>query len=257
MATVQYAEQGAIAEVTLARAESLNAFDRALRLDLNEALARAATSTAVRAVVLTGLGRGFSAGADLAGPAPAPADVEHWLLEEFGPGIRLLAEMPKPVIAAVHGFASGIGVAYVLAADLVVMGESAFLQLPFARIGLLPDGGLTWQLAHRLGHQRAFALAVDGERQGAARCLELGLCNRVIADTDVLKEARAWAHRLAEGAPRAIAATKAALRSAATMDLMGALRHEARLQRECIASEDFAEGVAAFMAKRSPHFTGR
>jgi 2-(1,2-epoxy-1,2-dihydrophenyl)acetyl-CoA isomerase len=256
MASVSYQEHGPVAQVTLDRAEALNAFDRSLRVELADALKRAAASAA-RAVVLDAKGRGFSAGADLAAAKPAPEDVERWLLEEFAPGIRALAEMPKPVIAAVHGFASGIAVGYVLACDLVVMGESAFMQLPFARIGLLPDGGITWQLAQRLGHQRAFALAVDGERQDAHRCLELGLANKVVAEAEVLATARSWAAKLAQGAPLALAATKAALRGALTQDLKGAIAMEARLQRECIGSADFAEGVAAFLEKRNPNFTGR
>jgi 2-(1,2-epoxy-1,2-dihydrophenyl)acetyl-CoA isomerase len=256
VAVVSYREQNLVAVVTLERPEALNSFDRALRLELAAALERAAGAPA-RAVVLTAAGRGFSAGADLKDVRPEGTDVEQILLTEFAPGIRAMVTMPKPVIAAVHGFASGIGAAYVLAADLVVMGESAFLHIPFARIGLLPDGGLCWHLARQLGHQRAFELAADGERLPAERARELGLANKVVADGTVEQEALAWAARLAGQAPLALARTKAALRAATTLPLTDTIALEARLQKECAASADFAEGIAAFFAKRPGQFTGR
>lgn len=256
MAVVSYREQDRVAVVTLERPEALNSFDRALRVELAAALERAAGAPA-RAVVLTAAGRGFSAGADLKDVRPEGADVEQILLTEFAPGLRAMVSMPKPVIAAVQGFASGIGAAYVLAADLVVMGRSAFLHIPFARIGLLPDGGLCWHLARQLGHQRAFELAADGERLPADRARELGLANKVVADDAVEPEALAWATRLAAQAPLALARTKAALRAAATLPFTDAIALEARLQKECAESADFAEGIAAFFAKRPGQFTGR
>jgi 2-(1,2-epoxy-1,2-dihydrophenyl)acetyl-CoA isomerase len=256
VAVVSYREQELVAVVTLERPEALNSFDRALRVELAAALERAGAGTA-RAVVLAAAGRGFSAGADLKDVRPEGADVEQILHTEFAPGIHAMLSMPKPVIAAVHGFASGIGAAYVLAADLVVMGASAFLHLPFARIGLLPDGGLCWHLARQLGHQRAFELAADGERLPAERARELGLANKVVADDAVEREALAWASRLAAQAPLALARTKAALRAAAVLPFAEAFALEARLQKECAASADFAEGIAAFFAKRPGKFTGR
>jgi len=207
--------------------------------------------------VLTGAGRGFSAGADLNVLPPAGVEVAAMLENEFGPGILAIAELPKPVIAAVNGFASGIGAAYALACDMVVMGEKAFMQLPFARIGLVPDGGLTWQFAQRMGPRLAFEFALSGERIPAARCIELGLANKAVPDESLLDEACALAERLAAAAPLALAGTKQLLRRAPSLDLAAAIRAEAEIQKDCIDSEDFREGVRAFFEKRAAKFSGR
>lgn len=257
MSEVLYEERGRIAIVTLNRPEVLNAFNRDLRLAFNETIDRAASSADMRAVVLTGAGRGFSAGADLkANAAPSGAQTEALLREEFGPGLRTLAQMPKPVVAAVSGFAAGIGVAYVFACDLVVMGEGAFLQVPFAKIGLVPDGGTCWHLAQLLGHRRAFEIAIGGERIPAARCLEWGLANRIVPDERVLAESCAWAEQLADAAPIALKHTKRLLRSAPERGLEGTFADESSAQMQCVDSADFREGIAAFREKRAPRFSG-
>ena len=136
------------------------------------------------------------------------------------------------------------------------MGEKAFMQVPFAKIGLVPDGGLCWQLAQRLGHRVAFEIAMEGERLPAARCRELGLVNRVVAEDGVVAEAKAWAARLAAQAPIAVAGTKNALRRAGGATLEDIMSLESRHQRECVLSADFNEGVAAFFGKRPPRFSG-
>ena len=159
MEVVLQERRGAVAVVTLNRPESLNGFTTELRLALKAALEQVAADPEVRAVVLTGAGRGFSAGADLkAEPMTAGAVVERQLNEEYGASLREIARMPKPVIAAVNGFASGIGGSFALVCDLVVMGEGAFFQVPFQKIALVPDGGMTWLLTERVGHRRAFEI---------------------------------------------------------------------------------------------------
>jgi len=251
-------QRGPIAIITLNRPDALNAFDAPLRLGTRSMLQRVAADDSVRAVVLAAAGRGFSAGADLKEfESVQGADVERMITEEYGGGIRAIATMRKPVIAAVNGFAAGIGTSYALACDLVVMGEKAFFQVPFQKIGLVPDGGMCWQLAERVGHRRSFEIAAFGERVPAAKCLDWGLCNRVVPDDRVLDEALSLAEPLCEAAPVALVALKQMLRSAPDLGFDATLREEARLQRGCADTRDFQEGVAAFKAKRPPRFTGK
>jgi 2-(1,2-epoxy-1,2-dihydrophenyl)acetyl-CoA isomerase len=253
-----YEQRGAVALISMNRPDNLNSFNNALRIELKKAVARAAADDAIRAVVLTGAGRGFSAGADLAaGEMPTPAGVVVQLEQEYGPAVLDLAQMPKVTIAAVNGFAAGIGVGFALACDLVVMGESAFLQVPFNRIGLVPDGGVCWQLVDRVGHRRALEISLDAERLTAARCVELGLANRAVPDAQVLAAALEWAERIAQAAPIAVRETKLVMRKAATSTLAQTIGDEAQAQSHCIGSADFKEGVAAFLQKRPAKFTGR
>lgn len=254
---VLYDVEGAIARVTLSRPSALNAFDAPLRSQLTAALQRAAADEAIRAVVLTGAGRAFSSGADLKAGMTNGADIRRQLLEEYAPSVNAIAEMPKPVIAAVEGFVAGVGCAHVLASDLVVMAEDAFFLLPFSNIALIPDGGLTWLLERQLGHRIAFELAAEGQRVSASRCRELGLINRVVPKGAAVGSANDWAHRLASGPPLALAHTKRLLRVSPALNLRGAQRSEAEAQSECIDSADCREGVSAFFAKRPPQFTGR
>jgi 2-(1,2-epoxy-1,2-dihydrophenyl)acetyl-CoA isomerase len=254
---VIYDTEGAVARITLNRPSALNAFDAPLRSQLSAALERAAADEAVRAVVLTGAGRAFSSGADLKAGMTDGADIRRQLLEEYAPSVNAIAEMPKPVIAAVEGFVAGVSCAHVLASDLVVMAEDAFFLLPFSNIALIPDGGLTWLLERQLGHRLAFELAADAQRVSASRCRGMGLVNRVVPKGTALASASEWANRLASGPPLALAHTKRLLRECPAFDLAQAQWREADAQSECIDSEDCREGVSAFFAKRPPQFTGR
>lgn len=257
MNTIDYRESDGIAHIALNRPAALNAFNRAMRLELLEALRHAEQSTTARTIVLSGNGRCFSAGADLHEPVTDPDELRRALEDEYLPGIDLLRSGPKPVVCAVHGFATGVALAYVLASDLVVIGEQAFVQVPFARLGLIPDGGLTWLLTRVLGHHRAFELVALGERVAGQRCVELGLANRTAADAEVLEVATALAASLAAGPPIALRAAKHLLRAAPARDFATSAAAEVDAQVACVQTEDLREGLEAFRQRRPPRFQGR
>lgn len=247
---------GTTALIKLNRPDVLNAFDAGMRGALRDTLESVGEDAGVRAVVLTGEGRVFSAGADLKAGLPDAARARAQLLEEYGPALTAIADMPKPVIAALDGPAVGIGLAYALICDLRVMAESAYLQAPFNDIGLLPDGGLTWLLPRLLGYGRAYEFVAESRKLDAAQCLELGLVNRVVADGRATSEALSWADALARRPAMALAATKRAMHVALSSTYAQALTTEAELQGPLVESKDCAEGIAAFIEKRPPKFSG-
>ncbi len=247
--------RGAVAVITICRAEAMNSFNRRLRLDLLAAFEQAAADRSIRVVILTGEGRAFSAGADLKDLSP-DQNTEEGLQTEYRPILECIATMQQPVIGAVNGAAAGIGMSFALSCDLLIMADDAFLLAPFTTISLVPDGGLNWLLVHLLGYRRAFQLSVESERIGASRCVELGLANRVVPAASLMEEALEWAENLAERAPLSVAATKKAMRFAAVSDWGSTFDLEARKQLALRASADHAEGVKAFFEKRKPKFTG-
>ncbi len=255
--TVLYERRDRVAVVTLNRPEVLNAFDRALAQDLREAMIRAAGDRQARVVVLRGAGGNFSSGADLRQGFPSDRRIEDLINTDFRPTLELIAGMDKPVIASVGGAAAGIGMSFALVCDLVVMAEDAYLLSAFSLIGLIPDGGANWLLARRIGYHRAYQLCIEAERIPAARCLELGLANRVVPGERLDEESLAWAQGLAERAPLALGRTKLAMRAAMELSLSQAIARESQLQNVCLESEDAREGIAAFLAKRKPEFKGR
>lgn len=255
--TVTVETHGAVAVVSLSRADNLNAFNRALRGDLLRAANAVNGDEHIRAVVLTGSGRAFSAGADLAEIQGDDFDVESQLNTEYKPLLMAITDAPKPWISAVNGAAAGIGSAFAMACDLTVMAENAFLYQAFTAISLIPDGGATWHLARTLGRKRAYELIVSGEKLAASRCLELGLCNRVVPADALLADTLEWAREIAGKAPLSLRYAKEALNTAMETDLAGMIAAEARLQKICVASADAQEGVAAFLDKRAPRWQGR
>ena len=252
---VKYQRDGAVAVITLHRPDAMNAFHTELRAALAFALEKAHEDDAVRVVVLTGEGRTFSAGADL--KAGIDRDVSEILQVEYRPIQEAIANMPKPVIAAVPGSAAGIGLSIALHCDLLIMADNAFLLSPFTTISLVPDGGLNWLLVHQLGYRRAFQLSVESERIPAERCVELGLANRAVPADELMPAAMEWAGALAERAPLSMAATKKVMRFAAFRDWGEAYDMEAKFQGELLGSDDNQEGIQAFFEKRKPKFTGK
>lgn len=255
--TVNYEQQDTVAIISLNRPDKLNGFTSELCAELLLAFETASLDDSVRAVVFTGEGRAFSAGADLRAGFEGRRTTQGKLLWEYGPVLTAIAEIPKPVIAAVPGFAAGIGMSFVLQSDLVVMASDAFLLSPFTTISLLPDGGLNRLLVRQVGYQRAFQLCIESERITADRCLELGLANRIAAPGDVRAVAVSWATDPAKRAPLSVAATKKVMRHAMDGDWHSCFAMEAQLQRELQESEDANEGVNAFLEKRDPVFRGK
>lgn len=240
-----------IVELGLARPEVRNALNEATATALCERLQVLAQDPTVRCVILHGQGQAFCAGADLGEFDTGNQRLaSERLATLFEPALNAMVAMDKPVIAAVSGAAAGIGVSYVLASDLVVMGKSAYLKLAFINIGLIPDGGACWHLAHRLGHARAFELTAMATPIDAAQCLSLGLANRVVNDGEELAEARQLAQELASRSPTALAATKHALREASQLSLPETMRLEGQLQDHCKSAPDFQERVQAFRQRR-------
>jgi 2-(1,2-epoxy-1,2-dihydrophenyl)acetyl-CoA isomerase len=248
---------GPIATLTLDRPAALNALTVAVKVSLREALESIAVDRAVRAVILTGAGRAFCAGQDLAEreqPDAAPLEVE--VRVRYNPIIRALRSMGQPVIAAVNGVAAGAGASLAFACDLRIAAEEARFVLAFGRIGLVPDSGATWFLPRLVGPAKAAELAFLNDTVDAAEALRLGLVSRVVPGDRLLAEAGAIAGQLAERAPLALSLTKGALERALTIPLDDALEGEAKLQGIAGASADHAEGLAAFREKRPPRFTG-
>ena len=257
-ATIAVRHEGAALWITLNRPERLNAVTAELLDDLADLVTEAAADDAVRVVVLAGAGRAFSSGADLGGGAgldPANPPGTHTLAAAERV-IQALRAAPQPVIAAVRGAAAGVGCSLALACDLVLTAEDAYFLLAFTAIGLMPDGGASALVPAAIGRARAMGMALVPERVPAAQALAWGMIYRTVPGDALDAEVLALAGRLAAGAPRALAATKAAVNAATLGGLDAALARELAGQSALLRTADFAEGVAAFGARRPPRFTG-
>ena len=254
--TILAAHDAGVATLTLNRPDALNALNATMRRELAAAFRAAAKDDATRAVVITGAGRGFCAGADLRG-GTGERDFRRVLTTEYNPLIEAIRTLPKPVVAAVNGVAAGAGVSLAFAADLVVAADDARFVPAFARIGLVPDSGLTRALVRGVGRHRAFEILM-GERQlGADDARDLGLVAAVVPGDRLMEVAGQVARRLAAGPTTAIGLTKRLLNRAEDGTLADALAVEAALQDVSGRTDDHAEGVAAFGEKRDPEFSGR
>jgi 2-(1,2-epoxy-1,2-dihydrophenyl)acetyl-CoA isomerase len=260
VSTILTDQREGLLTIELHRPDALNAWTPELGGALAAAVAGGAGDPGVRAIMLTGSGRAFSAGADLRQPrellASGEPDLSSRLRTIYNPIMVAIRDAPKPVIAAVNGPAAGIGASLALACDLIVAAESAYLLLAFVNIALIPDGGATYFLAARVGYGRAIQLAMLGERLPAGRALDWGVVNAVLPDDGFRERAHEYAARLAAGPTVALAAMKLALRRAAHGALEQQLALEADLQQRNAPTHDFAEGTAAFRDKRPADFRG-
>jgi 2-(1,2-epoxy-1,2-dihydrophenyl)acetyl-CoA isomerase len=257
--TVECRRADGVAWLTLNRPQALNAWTRQLGDELTQALDQVSADPDVRAIVLTGAGRAFSSGADLRAGAEtvdgAP-DVGSPLRDVYHPLILKVRTVPKPVIAAVNGPAVGIGCSLALAADLIVASQSAYFLMAFVNIGLGLDGGASHTLSARLGHARAFEIAYLGERIAAETALDWGLINRMVPDAELESSVDALAAKLAAGPPGSYAAIKRTINDRVYAGFAELLDLEADVQQQLAGSNDFAEGVLAFLQKRPAKFTG-
>ena len=256
--TVRWERDDAVVVLTMNRPERRNALSPQLDEDLRAAFATVRDDDTVRAVVLQGAGGGFCAGADLTilKDGVSPDELYTHLTERYLPLIEAITTAPVPVLGAVHGSAAGAGMALALACDLRVMADDAALLMAFSSIGFVPDSGASYLLARQVGYSRAFELAAEAQPLPAPRCLDLGLTNRVVPADDLAGEARSWAHDLAARPTRALGLTKKALHYSMTHSLRATIEYESRLQTEALQTDDHQEGVAAFLEKRAPEFTG-
>ncbi|MDQ6749695.1 MAG: enoyl-CoA hydratase-related protein [Actinomycetota bacterium] len=261
--TVNIHRREGAAKIELNRPETLNAWNRQFSYDLLAAVRAVAADQTVRAVMVTGAGRGFSSGADLREigghedrtPEGEP-DLHTTLTERYHPIMTGIRRMPKPVLAAVNGPAVGIGCALALCCDLIVAAESAYFSLAFVNIGLVPDGGSSLFVPARAGIARAFEMAMLGDRVPAVQAEAWGLANRVHPDASFAAEADELLGRLAAGPTRAYAGAKRELNHRIYAGMDEQLELEADIQQEMGTSKDFAEGVNAFAEKRPAEFSG-
>ena len=258
--SILYSSDDAIARLTLNRPDKLNSFTSAMHDEVRDALGRVRGDGA-RVLVVTGAGRGFCAGQDLGDRAVAPggtaADLGASIEKNYGPLILSLRALPLPVIAAVNGVAAGAGANIALACDLVVAARSANFIQAFCRLGLVPDSGGTWTLPRLVGNARALGLTLLGDKLPAAQAEEWGLIWRCVDDAELGATVDALARQLASAPTLGLARTKQAIYGSWERTLAEQLDVERDLQRELGRSLDYAEGVAAFTAKRVPRFVGR
>jgi 2-(1,2-epoxy-1,2-dihydrophenyl)acetyl-CoA isomerase len=253
---------GNVLTITLNRPSALNSLNRALMEHFRDALAVAAADASVRALIITGAGRGFCAGADLVEQTDKPPvsrgqGISDGMTSHFNPLARDLAAFPKPTVAAVNGVAAGGGVGLALACDIVLAARSAtFIQVFAPQLGLVPDMGCSWHLPRLVGAARARALALLGDKLPAEKAAEWGLIWQAVDDADLIAQATALAEKLAAGPTLGLVRTREVLASAFDNDLAAQLDLERRTQFELGNTEDFAEGVRAFVQKRRPKFAG-
>lgn len=258
--TILVNEKNAVGYLTLNRPKQLNSFNVQMHQEIGEVLKRWNKDTDIRAIVITGAGRGFCAGQDLGDrvvdPNAAAPDLGESIEKFYNPLIKTLVEMPKPIICAVNGVAAGAGVNIALACDVVIAAKSASFIQAFCRLGLVPDSGGTWFLPRLVGHAKAMGLALLGDKLPAEQAHDIGMIWQVCDDEKLQDQAKALAEHLAKQPTFGLSLIKKAIHQSSQNTLEAQLILERDLQRIAGRSDDYKEGVQAFMQKREPQFTG-
>ena len=259
--SILYTNAAGIARVTLNRPDRLNSFTAQMHDELRDALAKVSADASARVLLLTGAGRGFCAGQDLSdravAPGDAPVDLGASIENNYRPLILTLRSLPMPVVCAVNGVAAGAGANIALACDLVIAAKSASFIQAFCKIGLVPDSGGTFFLPRLVGTARAMGLSMLGDKLSAQQAADWGLIWKCVDDAELMPTVDALLAQVAQAPTKGLVATRRALHASANATLEAQLDLERDLQRELGKSADYREGVAAFIAKRGPHFTGR
>ncbi|MES2016527.1 MAG: 2-(1,2-epoxy-1,2-dihydrophenyl)acetyl-CoA isomerase PaaG [Pseudomonadota bacterium] len=257
---IKFTIDGGIAVLTLNRPDKLNSFTTAMHREVRDALAMLKADASVRVLLLTGAGRGFCAGQDLSDRAVEPGvqgvDLGYSVETYYAPLVMTLKTLPMPVICAVNGVAAGAGANLALACDIVLAGKSASFVEVFCKLGLIPDTGGTWHLPRLVGHARAMGMAMLGEKLTAEKAEQWGLIWKCFADEALMDEAMTMARHFAAAPTKGLAYTKKAFAASDANTLEQQLKLEGQMMRELGYSHDYREGVAAFLAKRAPNFTG-
>jgi len=258
---ILFQNEAGIARITLNRPDRLNSFTVAMHTELRDAIGKVKTDPSVRVLLLTGAGRGFCAGQDLSdrsvAPGAKPVDLGDTVEQWWAPLVMSLRTLPMPVVSAVNGVAAGAGANVALAGDLVLATKSASFIQPFCKLGLIPDTGGTWILPRLLGTARAMGLAMLGDKLGAEQAEAWGLIWKAIPDDQFKDEVEKLLVHLSQAPTKGLARTKELIYANGSAPLEQALKREADVMRELGFSDDYREGVAAFLEKRSATFTGR
>jgi len=256
---VLFAIDNGVGVITLNRPDKYNAVNQDLINGISKYLDHAKEDQTIRAVVLTGSGKGFCSGADMSvfKHEVSPEKRRDYIINQYQPLMQKFFKLKKPIIDAINGTAAGVGAAFALACDLRVMSENSALLYAFINIGLGPDGGASWLLSRQVGYSKAFEIAISGKKLMGNECFRLGLANRIVKNEIILNEAISWEKLLVKKPTLAIGITKDDIFHSMSNDLMSTISFEAERQVTAFKSHDLNEGVSAFIQKREPNFKGK